>query len=207
MINQLREYCSQQFSIINRNLTRYYLTPARPLGRRTVVRTAGNPPTVRVIQPQQQQQQQQQQQPQQQQQQQPPQPQQLIIPQEYVDPTAKLGKPRTLLMLWHECLYGLDGNKPASNFTHLERGRVKQKYSRRLNYWTVMVQLCNRGLTDLAAIDLLTVRRCYGNNSSVTKLCDILCRAKAEGYHPNLGLQNQQQNNRGAQQRSRRQDV
>ena len=49
-----------------------------------------------------------------------------------------------------------------------------------------MVQLCNRGLTDLAAIDLLTVRRCYGNNSSVTKMCDILCRAKAEGYHPNL---------------------
>jgi hypothetical protein len=70
-------------------------------------------------------------------------------------------------MLWYEWLYGLDGNKPASNFMHLERGRVKQKYSRRLNYWTVMVQLCNRGLTDLAAIDLL--RRCYGNNLSRTE--------------------------------------
>jgi hypothetical protein len=68
-----------------------------------------------------------------------------------------------------------------------------------------MVQLCNRGLTYLAVIDLL--RRCYGNNLSGTKMCDILCRAKAEDYHLNLGLHNQQQNNRGAQQRSRRQDV
>lgn len=126
----------------------------------------------------------------------------LRLPQNYVDPTAKLGKPRTLLLLWHEWIHGNDGNKAASNFTEVEKGKVKFAYCRRMNFWSVIVRLINMGHNELSAIDL--IRQCYGRNESVTAILKALCKAKTEGYHPNLNLTDDDYNNRGARMRDRR---
>jgi len=155
---QLRLYCSTQFQVINRNMSRYYAAPARPIGRRTrtplqprqrftgvgVPRIPGTlygapaQPTGagaattgnRAHQP-----------PPppnggappaqpQGQQQQPP-----VDPQDYapydnpqVDPDAKLGRAKTLLDLWHEWCHGLQGNKAARLFTPVEKGQKKVKF-------------------------------------------------------------------------------
>jgi hypothetical protein len=106
------------------------------------------------------------------------------VGEEYLDPTAKLGKPKTLLMLWKEFMEGLDNNKPAKDFTAVERGRVKSKYSRRLSFWMVMIRLIRAGLTDLQAIR--TIQQAYGNDKSVTQIIVALQRAKTVGYHPNI---------------------
>ena len=90
------------------------------------------------------------------------------IANEGIDATAKLAPhPRTLLLLWHEYLFGLEGNKPARNFTSTERGRERFKYSQRNSFWTVMSQLINVGFTELSEID--KVHQAYGNDLSVTR--------------------------------------
>ena len=103
---------------------------------------------------------------------------------DFVDPTARLGKPKTLLSLWHEYLYGLDGNKPAKDFTPVERGRVKTKYSKRKSFWMVMRRLIAAGYTDLTAIQL--IQQAYGRDRPVTQIIVALQRAKTIGYHPQI---------------------
>ena len=174
-----------QFNIVTKNQTRYHMAPVRPVNRPTnhrvpLIRRNPNAPP-RQPQPQQggnrQAQQQGQQQP-------PPVPRPAY--QDFGDPRAKLGKPKTLLSLWHEYLHGLNDNKPAKDFTPWERGRLKTNYSRRNAFWEVMCALCNRGHTELEAIALL--QQCYGNNLSVTGMVNALVRARRNGYHVNLNL-------------------
>jgi hypothetical protein len=100
---------------------------------------------------------------------------------------ARLGKPKTLLMLWHEYMHGLPGNKPAKDFTTAERGTVKFAYSRRKVFWDVMRDLINAGHTELSAVDL--VYQTYGRNSSNTTICKLMVddRRRFNGRsHPNL---------------------
>lgn len=74
---------------------------------------------------------------------------------DYHDSTTKLAHyPRTLLLLWHAYLYGFAGNKPAKNFTSVERGKVKFKYCWRKVFWTIMVNLVNAGFTKVSAIEI-----------------------------------------------------
>lgn len=61
------------------------------------------------------------------------------MPDDHFDPRAKLGRPKDLLSLWYEFLHGLDGNKPAKDFTPRERGRRKTVYCHRKCFWDVMV--------------------------------------------------------------------
>jgi hypothetical protein len=197
-IQSLRNYCATQFSIMNRNMNRYYQAPARPIGRRTADTRPGGPawrqhggqarqalarlngaapgaglPGHANTQPPNGQQENQA--PMQ------PRPRQN----EYQDPTAVLGKPRTLLSLWHEFVHGNDGRKAAGHFTHEEKGRCRFKYSRRLPFWEVMDHLIRNGHTDLSAVDLL--KQCYGQSISVTAMCKELANARRTGnYHPNL---------------------
>ena len=100
---------------------------------------------------------------------------------------ARLGKPKTLLMLWHEYMHGLPGNKPAKDFTSAERGTVKYAYSRRKVFWDVLKDLINAGHTELSAVDL--VYQTYGRNSSNTTICKLMVddRRRFNGRsHPNL---------------------
>lgn len=174
-LGDLRNYCSRNFGIINRNISRYYMTPVRPLGPPRPF--GGGQPGQGNNDGVQQQQQQggnnqvAAQEP-------------RLINEGFVDPRAKLGRPKTLLMLWHEFLHGLDGNKPAKDFTPTERGRQKHKYSRRKSFWSVMLKLINAGYDELSAIDL--IQQAYGTNLSVTKIIEKLQRAKSVGYHPQI---------------------
>lgn len=201
-MQQLRLYCSTQFQIINRNMCRYYAAPARPIGRRTAAapmapRFGGIGAPALPLQPLQRQQQQAPQAP--------AQPNQEVYDNARVDPDAKLGRPKSLLDLWHEWCHGLQGNKAARLFTPTEKGqnKVKFKFSRRNNFWLVMRHLTlGRGYSELAAIDL--IEQCYGSNLPVTMMLKKLCEAKEKGYHPNLDMNNPNLNNRGARQRLRR---
>ena len=105
---------------------------------------------------------------------------------DFMDPKARLGKPKTLLELWHEYLHGLHGRKPAKDFTPRERGRSKFTYSRRRNFWEIMVKLIRAGYNELTAIDL--IEQCYGRGKPITYICVALCKAKRMGYHPNLAF-------------------
>ena len=92
--------------------------------------------------------------------------------------------PRTLLLLWHEFLHGLDNNKPAKDFTRAERGRVKRTYSRRKVFWDLLCRMIDAGFTELIAIDRIYFS--YGRNLSVTKILDRLISDKRRNGHPNL---------------------
>lgn len=92
--------------------------------------------------------------------------------------------PRTLLLLWHEFLHGLDNNKPAKDFTRAERGRVKRTYSRRKVFWDLLCRMIDAGFTELTAIDRIYFS--YGRNLSVTKILDRLISDKRRNGHPNL---------------------
>lgn len=105
-------------------------------------------------------------------------------PDDYFDPRAKLGRPKTLMCLWREYLYGLDDNKAAKDFTPRERGRQKSKYSRRKCFWDVMSQLIRIGYTDVSAIDL--IQSAYGLGRPVTYIINQLQKGRSDGYHPNI---------------------
>ena len=187
--NQLRNYMSTPFNIVTRNQTRFHMAPVRPVNRPTnhrvpLIRRNPNAAPPRQ-QPQPQQRGNRQAHQQGQQQQPPPRPPPPPF-QDYYDPTAKLGKAKSLLELWNEYLHGLRGNKPAKDFTAAERGRLKTNYSRRNAFWEVMCALVNRGHTELEAIALL--KQSYGQTLSVTGMCNALVRARRNGYHVNLNL-------------------
>lgn len=156
-ISTLQEYCGRRFGLISTNMTRYYMVPTRPLQNRN--RNAANPQL----------------------------PLQAAMQQQAdlgVDRTARLSPhPRTLLALWHEYLHGLNGNKPAKDFTANERGKVKCKYSRRKTFWMTMGKLVRAGYSELAAID--RIKQSYGVNQSVTSIINSLIRDR-RNPHPNL---------------------
>ena len=210
-IQSLRNYCATRFDTINRNMNRYYMTPSRPIGRRTADARPGGPawrqhggqarqalarlnggsdlPAGGNGAAQN------------------PQaqtragptlpPPRLAQTQGYQDPTAVLGKPRNLLDLWYEYVHGNDGRKAAHRFSHEEKGRCRFKYSRRLPFWELMSHLTEtRGHSDLSAVEL--IKQCYGDNISVTQICKALAVARRTGnFHPNLGY-NPQQGRRGS---------
>jgi len=82
---------------------------------------------------------------------------------------AKLSKmPKDLRTLWREYQFGLDGNKPAKDFTPQERGHVKCIYCRRKVFWDAVQMLIAKGFTWETAVDrILTV---YGSRHSVSKI-------------------------------------
>ena len=94
--------------------------------------------------------------------------------------------PRTLYDLWTEFMLGLGGRKPASQFTQVERGRVKHKYFRRNVIWKMVQRLVRMGLTSDSAIDrIYTV---YGAQMSVTRIINGVIEDKKRGrLNPNLG--------------------
>jgi hypothetical protein len=106
-------------------------------------------------------------------------------PADYQDPYAKLANhPRTLLLLWHEYLYGLAGNKPAKNFTSFERGKVKFKYCQRKVFWAIMVKLINAGFTEVSAID--KIHQAYGISLPVSAILSKMQTDRKNGGHPKL---------------------
>ena len=103
---------------------------------------------------------------------------------------AKLTKRiRSLNLLWDEWLVGLDGNKPAMEFTSQERGKVKFVYSKRMHVWRCVTRLVNAGITAEVAID--HIYACFRANMSVTKIIRAFQAAQifyGPLGHPNLRI-------------------
>ena len=61
--------------------------------------------------------------------------------------------PKALHTLWLEWEFGIGGNKPAKDFTAIERGQVRFQYSLRKVFWDLCSQMIRRGYSSDAAID------------------------------------------------------
>ena len=85
---------------------------------------------------------------------------------------AVLSMPRDLYQLWNEYTQGLNGNKPASQFTARERGRWKHKYTRRRVFWEWMGKMIAAGHTVNVSIDRLY--QVYGRDKCVTEILNAL---------------------------------
>jgi len=88
--------------------------------------------------------------------------------------------------LWQEYEFGLSGNKPAKDFTRLERGKHKFAYCRRKVFWEVIIKLVNAGHISDTAIDL--VYQCYGRRLGVTAILRKMVADRKTGSHPNLQI-------------------
>jgi hypothetical protein len=95
--------------------------------------------------------------------------------------------PRSLRELWLEYKFGIDGRKPAEQFTTMEKNassRLKQMYYRRNVFWKCMGKLIRGGETvDTATIK---IRQCYGQQLSVTATINKMIADKKNGGHANL---------------------
>ena len=76
-------------------------------------------------------------------------------------PATLMACPRTLDLLWEEWVNGTGGSKPARDFTSVERGRVKFRYSCRKIVWLCIERLLSRGCTLPTAF--ARIRRVYGD--------------------------------------------
>ena len=98
---------------------------------------------------------------------------------------ARLYKhPKTLFDLWKEYQFGLNGEKPAKEFTLEERGKNKSMYCRRKVFWDVIRSMVRAGHTSHAAID--KVYLVYGRGTSVMKILLKMIRDRKEGGHSSL---------------------
>ena len=97
--------------------------------------------------------------------------------------------PRDLFTLWGEYEHGIGGRKPAKDFTHVERGAVKQKYYRRKVLWDCIQKHVDAGWTAAAACDL--VYQVYGRGLSVTRILNLMLKDRKTyvgQLHPRLRI-------------------
>jgi hypothetical protein len=102
------------------------------------------------------------------------------LPAEGNQETLRPNPARSLRELWLEYKFGIDGRKPAEQFTTREKNtssRLKQMYYR-------MGRLIRGGET----VDTATmkIRQCYGQQLSVTATINKMIADRKNGGHPNL---------------------
>lgn len=90
--------------------------------------------------------------------------------------------PKDLWTLWDEYEFGLNGQKPAREFTAVERGAHKYTYSRRKVLWDALLFMINkRGYTSENAIK--RVYSVYGRGSSVTHILNLMVKDRQNGIN------------------------
>ena len=93
--------------------------------------------------------------------------------------------PRKLYDLWTENTVALGGGKPASQFSHWERGKSKHKFFCRNILWKMVKHLEDLGITSDMAID--QIYSVYCAQTSVTKIIYAIIDDKKRGrLNPNL---------------------
>jgi Transcriptional activator of glycolytic enzymes len=104
------------------------------------------------------------------------------------DPKAMLSpNPRSLHHIWEEWTTGLNGNKPASQFTREKRGKNKCKFCWRKILWDTIGDLVQAGLSPHVTIDC--IHAVYGANQSITRIIDKMKEDKKNGVvHGSLNL-------------------
>ncbi|CAB9507080.1 unknown protein [Seminavis robusta] len=116
----------------------------------------------------------------------PPSPPRGQAPAAATQPAQLSKKPFNLYELWDEWIKGLNGNKPACEFTARERGRVKDKFCRRKHVWDCVIRLMAKGFDWRAAVD-----RIYATYGwlTVTQIINKFKQDKKNqpiGIHPRL---------------------
>ncbi len=105
-----------------------------------------------------------------------------------IQPACLSKKTMSLVMLWKEYKMGLDGNKPAEQFTTMERSDsrdvTKQKYNQRKHVWHLIEKIMSNGLSAEVAIN--KIHPAYGYNIVITELIEKIVADKKCGGHPNL---------------------
>ena len=84
--------------------------------------------------------------------------------------------PGDLYVLWREYALGVNGGKPARDYSPSERGANRYAYSRRKNFWNAICSLTTKGYTADTAID--KVYEVYGKSKSVTAILDAMIADK-----------------------------
>ena len=81
---------------------------------------------------------------------------------------------RNIGLLWTEWTHGLQGNKPARDFTPEERGHKDNasRFSRRLPIWVLVRKLAASGLTVPAITK--RIEHHYGPHTSMLKLAQLI---------------------------------
>ena len=103
------------------------------------------------------------------------------------NPATLMPNPKSLFDLWTEYLFGVGGRKPARLFSETERGRVKYKYTRRKVIWDVVRDLVSLGHSSQRAIDM--IYNVYGPQTSVTDIINRMRKDKKNGtLNPNLRI-------------------
>lgn len=92
--------------------------------------------------------------------------------------------PKDLHVLWREYQFGLDGRKPARQFTSVEKGKVSSVYSKRNKVWKLIDGLIRRRNEDYRVI-IDSIYAVYGH-ISVTDIIKKIQRDEKNGGHPNL---------------------
>ena len=89
-----------------------------------------------------------------------------LAPMEEVTTATLSNNPRSLVLLWQEYKFGINGRKPAEQFTRAERNVKpnKQKYYCRNMVWRTIARSVRAGFTAEAAIE--RIHRVYGYNTS-----------------------------------------
>lgn len=90
--------------------------------------------------------------------------------------------PRDLFELWNEFTIGIGGRKPASQFTAVERGQNKHRFTRRKVVWETIDRMVRRGFTANVAIDRIYAH--YGRELSVTRILNAMLKDRREKTIP-----------------------
>jgi hypothetical protein len=86
--------------------------------------------------------------------------------------------PKDLYTVWKEWEFGLNGMKPARDFTIHERGANKFAFSRRKNLWDTVTRMIAHGFTSDTAIDRIYL--VYGRGKSVCSICYALAKDRRD---------------------------
>ena len=90
--------------------------------------------------------------------------------------------PKTLYDVWEDYCVGVDGRKPAREFTPQERGKVKHKFTRRKVVWDTILRLIHAGLTAEAAIE--KIYDAYGREKAVTAIINSMKKHRRDNFVP-----------------------
>ena len=82
---------------------------------------------------------------------------------------AKLVRnPKSLYILWNEYEFGIGGRRPAKSFSKEERGMDRYNFYKRNVFWSLVVEMVQRGRSANEAID--NIYQAYGYKTSVTQI-------------------------------------
>ena len=94
--------------------------------------------------------------------------------------------PKNLWDLWTEWTTGMDGLKPASQFTAEERGAVKSKHCRRKPFWDVVREWVASGKNYTQAIN--AIYGVCGHTTAVGVILKSIAEDRKNGGHPSLNV-------------------